>query len=186
MSCCGIRCILELLHKTVLHLVVLSTILPWYYPSLMNENICNKTWWVVCKLKRWSTNFFKKFALILGTETFYFAELAELKLLLLFAKILWNAYIRQIKLRLTYKYTPALATSQPQCEFPETIPTSPIIIHTADVGFIGPGKYRLQIIAQWQKFHGNLQKWKNGISGLQFSCITKFFTQGSNIWGQLI
>ena len=44
--------------------------------------------------------------------------------------------------------TPALATSQPQCEFTETIPTSPIIIHTADVGFICPGKYRWRIFAQ--------------------------------------
>ena len=76
--------------------------------------------------------------------------------------------------------TPALATSQPQCEFTETIPTSPIIIHTADEGFICPGKYRLQIIAQWQKFQGNLRIWENGISGLQFSCLTKLFTQGSN------
>ena len=80
--------------------------------------------------------------------------------------------------------TPALATSQPQCEFTETIPTSPIIIHTADVGFIGPGKYRLQIIAQWQKFQGNLQIWENGISGLQFSYLTKLFTQESNNLGQ--
>ena len=78
-------------------------------------------------------------------------------------------------------YTPALATSQPQCEFPETIPNFPIIIHTADEGFICPRKYRLQIIAQWQTFQGNLQIWKNGISGLQFSCLTKLFTQGSNI-----
>ena len=77
--------------------------------------------------------------------------------------------------------TPALANSQPQCEFPETIPTSPIIIHTADVGFICPGKYRLRIIAQWQKFQGNSQILENGISGFQFSCLTKLFTQGSNI-----
>ena len=76
--------------------------------------------------------------------------------------------------------TPALATSQPQCEFTETIPTSPIIIHTADEGFICPGKYRWRIIAQWEKFQGNLQIWENGINGLQFSCLTKLFTQGSN------
>ena len=44
--------------------------------------------------------------------------------------------------------TPALATSQPQCEFTETIPSSPIIIHTADVGFICPRKYRWRIFAQ--------------------------------------
>ena len=48
----------------------------------------------------------------------------------------------------TYKYTPALAASQPQCEFTETIPTSPIIIHTADEGNICPGKYRWRIFAQ--------------------------------------
>ena len=53
--------------------------------------------------------------------------------------------------------TRALAISQPQCEFPETIPTSPIIIHTEYEGFICPGKYCLQIIAQWQKFQGNLR-----------------------------
>ena len=76
--------------------------------------------------------------------------------------------------------TRALVISQPQCEFPETIPTSPIIIHTADEGFICPRKYRLRIIAQWQKFQGNLRIWENGISGLQFSCLTKLFTQESN------
>ena len=79
-----------------------------------------------------------------------------------------------------FSVTPALATSQPQCEFPETIPTSPIIIHKADEGFICLGKYRLRIIAQWQKFQGNLRIWENGISGLQFSCLTKLFTQESN------
>ena len=41
-------------------------------------------------------------------------------------------------------------------------------------------KYRLRIIAQWQKFQGNLRIWENGISGLQFSCLTKLFTQESN------
>ena len=76
-------------------------------------------------------------------------------------------------------YTPALATSQPR-EFPETIPTSPIIIHTADEGFTCPEEYRLRIIAQWQKFQGNLRIWENGKSGLQFSCLTKLFTQESN------
>ena len=80
-----------------------------------------------------------------------------------------------------FELTPALATSQPQCEFPEKIPTSPIIIHTTNEEFICPGKYCLRIIAQWQKFQGNLQIWENGISGLQFSCLTKLFTQGSNI-----
>ena len=54
--------------------------------------------------------------------------------------------------------TPALATSQPQCEFPETISTSSHIIHTADQGFICPGKYRWRIFAQLQIFQGNLQK----------------------------
>ena len=55
--------------------------------------------------------------------------------------------------------TPALATSQPQCEFPEAISTpSHIIIHTADEGFICPRKYRWQIFAQLQKFQGSLQK----------------------------
>ena len=76
--------------------------------------------------------------------------------------------------------TPALATSQPQCEFPETIPTSPIIIHTADERFLCPGKYCLRFIAQWEKLQGNLRIWESGISGLQFSCLTKLFTQGSN------
>ena len=33
----------------------------------------------------------------------------------------------------TSQITPALATSQPQCEFPETIPTSPIIVCEADL-----------------------------------------------------
>ena len=55
--------------------------------------------------------------------------------------------------------TPALATSQPQCEFPEAISTpSHIIIHTADEGFICPRKYRWRIFAQLQKFQGSLQK----------------------------
>ena len=54
--------------------------------------------------------------------------------------------------------TPALATSQPQCEFPETISTSSHIFHTTDEGFICPGKYRWQIFAQLQIFQGNLQK----------------------------
>ena len=90
-----------------------------------------------------------------------------------------------IVLKIGHSFTPALATSQPQCEFPETIPTSPIIIHTADEGFMSPGKYRLRIIAQWQKFQGNLQIQENGISGLQFSCLTKLFTRGSNKLGQL-
>ena len=48
----------------------------------------------------------------------------------------------------SFAFTPALATSQPQCEFTETIPTSPIIIHTADEGFICPVKYRWRIFAQ--------------------------------------
>ena len=55
-------------------------------------------------------------------------------------------------------FTPALATSQPQCEFPETISTSSHIIHTADEEFICPGKYCWQIFAQLQIFQGNLQK----------------------------
>ena len=50
--------------------------------------------------------------------------------------------------------TPALATSQPQCEFPETILTSSHIIHTADEEFICPGKYRWRIFAQLQIFQG--------------------------------
>ena len=54
--------------------------------------------------------------------------------------------------------TPALATSQPQYEFPETISTSSHIIHTADEEFICPGKYRWRIFAQLQIFQGNLQK----------------------------
>ena len=78
-----------------------------------------------------------------------------------------------------YCSTPALATSQPQCEFPETIPTSQIIIHTADEGFICPRKYRLRIIAQWQKFQGNLRIWENGISGLQFCEAQARVRQGS-------
>ena len=56
------------------------------------------------------------------------------------------------------QFTPALATSQPQCEFPETISTSSHIIHTADEEFICPGKYRWRIFAQLQIFQGNLQK----------------------------
>ena len=48
--------------------------------------------------------------------------------------------------------TPALATSQPQCEFPETISTSSHIIHTTDEEFICPGKYYWQIFAQLQIF----------------------------------
>ena len=56
------------------------------------------------------------------------------------------------------KNTPALAFSQPQCDFPETISNSSHIIHTADEEFICPGKYRWQIFAQLQIFQGNLQK----------------------------
>ena len=52
--------------------------------------------------------------------------------------------------------TPALATSLPQCEFPETISTPSLIIHTTDEGFIYPRKYRWRIFAQLQKFQGSV------------------------------
>ena len=54
--------------------------------------------------------------------------------------------------------TPALATCQPRCECPETIPLSPSIIHMSDEELGCPGNYRQGIIAQWAKFQGNLQK----------------------------
>ena len=54
--------------------------------------------------------------------------------------------------------TPALATCQPQCECPETIPLSPSIIHMSDEELGCPGNYHQGIIAQWAKFQGNLQK----------------------------
>ena len=54
--------------------------------------------------------------------------------------------------------TPALATCQPRCECPETIPLSPSIIHMSDEELGCPGNYRQGIIAQWAKFQGKLQK----------------------------
>ena len=54
--------------------------------------------------------------------------------------------------------TPALATCQPRCECPETIPLSSSIIHMSDEELGCPGNYRQGIIAQWAKFQGNLQK----------------------------
>ena len=53
--------------------------------------------------------------------------------------------------------TPALATCQPRCECPETIPLSSSIIHMSDEELGCPRNYRQGIIAQWAKFQGNLQ-----------------------------
>ena len=63
--------------------------------------------------------------------------------------------------------TPALVTSQPQCECPETIPTPSSLIHTADDKFVCPGKYRWGIFAQLRKFQGNLQTRENGKNEVQ-------------------
>ena len=65
------------------------------------------------------------------------------------------------------RFTPALVTSQPQCECPETIPTPSSLIHTADDKFVCPGKYRWGIFAQLRKFQGNLQTRENGKNEVQ-------------------
>ena len=79
--------------------------------------------------------------------------------LLLYFKIRLQA-LSKFTLRTDFKlpYTPALATCQPRCECPETIPLSPSIIHMSDEELGCPGNYRQGIIAQWAKFQGNLQK----------------------------
>ena len=46
----------------------------------------------------------------------------------------------------TFKTTPALATCQPQCECPETIPPSPSVIHMSDEELGCPGNYPWEII----------------------------------------
>ena len=54
--------------------------------------------------------------------------------------------------------TPALATCQPQCECPETIPPSPGIIHMSDEELGCPKNFRQGIFAHLPKFQGSLQK----------------------------
>ena len=54
--------------------------------------------------------------------------------------------------------TPALATCQPPCECPETIPPSPNIIHMSDEELGCPGNFRREIFAHLPKFQGSLQK----------------------------
>ena len=56
------------------------------------------------------------------------------------------------------EFTPALATCQPQCECPETIPPSPSIIHMSDEELGCPGNFRREIFAHLPKFQGRLQK----------------------------
>ena len=54
--------------------------------------------------------------------------------------------------------TPALATCQPQCEWPETIPPSPSIIHMSDEELGCPRNFRRGNFAHLPKFQGSLQK----------------------------
>ena len=54
--------------------------------------------------------------------------------------------------------TPALATCQPQCECPETIPPSPSINHMSDEELGCPRNFRQGIFAHLPKFQGSLQK----------------------------
>ena len=80
--------------------------------------------------------------------------------------------------------TPALATCQPRCECPETIPLSPSIIHMSDEELGCPENYHSGIFAHLPKFRGSLQKhlkwhflpWK--------LFITSLFTQRSNSSGK--
>ena len=54
--------------------------------------------------------------------------------------------------------TPALATCQPQCECPQTIPPSPSIIHMSDEELGCPRNFRWGNFAHLPKFQGSLQK----------------------------
>ena len=71
----------------------------------------------------------------------------------------WHNVIYGILIFVNYlSYTPALATFQPQCEWPETIPPSPSIIHMSDEELGCPRNFRRGNFAHLPKFQGSLQK----------------------------
>ena len=76
--------------------------------------------------------------------------------------------------------TPALATCQPQCECPQTIPPSRSIIHMSDEELGCPRNFRRGNFAHLPKFQGSLQKhWKwHFLACKQF--LASLFTQRSN------
>merc|ERR1711978_447591 len=59
--------------------------------------------------------------------------------------------------------TPALATCQPQCECPETIPPSPSIIHMSDEELGCPKNFCQGILHIRQNFRGVCKSIKNDI-----------------------
>ena len=81
--------------------------------------------------------------------------------------LMWNSYVTpseivfqsmELKNIFHIKFTPCLATCQPQCEWLQTIPPSLRIIHMSDEELGWPGNYCQGIFAQSPKFQGNLQK----------------------------